>query len=124
MGVQYFTFFKPYKSCQIAQRIIYVACTLLLLCSFVFTVKVLFSYLSRPASFFSHGQSYKKIISIIRFLYKLGLRIRSSIRSSLQEVFYKKCVLRNFAKFTGKRLCQSLFLIKFLKRDSGTEAFL
>ena len=29
------------------------------------------------------------------------------------EVFYKKGVLRNFAKFTEKHLCQSLFLIKF-----------
>ena len=28
------------------------------------------------------------------------------------EVFYKKDVLKNFAKLTGKRLCQSLFLIK------------
>ena len=31
-------------------------------------------------------------------------------RSSLPEVFCKKGVLRNFAKFTGKQLCQSLFL--------------
>ena len=30
-------------------------------------------------------------------------------RSSCPEVFYKKGVLRNFAKFTGKHLCQSLF---------------
>ena len=29
-------------------------------------------------------------------------------RSSRQEVFCKKGVLRNFAKFTGKHLCQSL----------------
>ena len=28
------------------------------------------------------------------------------------EVFYKKGVLRNFAKFTGKHLCQSLFFHK------------
>ena len=28
------------------------------------------------------------------------------------EVFYKKGVLRKFAKFTGKRLCQSLFFNK------------
>ena len=28
-------------------------------------------------------------------------------RSSLPEVFYKKGVLRNFAKLTGKHLCQS-----------------
>ena len=29
------------------------------------------------------------------------------------EVFCKKGVLRNFAKFTGRHLCQSLFLNKF-----------
>ena len=28
------------------------------------------------------------------------------------EVFYKKCVRKNFAKFTGKYLCQSLFFNK------------
>ena len=33
-------------------------------------------------------------------------------RSSIPEVFCKKCVLRNFAKFTGKHLCQSLFFNK------------
>ena len=30
-------------------------------------------------------------------------------RSSRPEVFCKKGVLKNFAKFTGKHLCQSLF---------------
>ena len=30
-------------------------------------------------------------------------------RSCRREVFYRKGVLRNFAKFTGKHLCQSLF---------------
>ena len=34
------------------------------------------------------------------------------IRSSRQELFCKKGILRNFAKFTGKRLCQSLFFKK------------
>ena len=33
-------------------------------------------------------------------------------RSSRPEVFCKKDVLRNFTKFTGKHLCQSLFLLK------------
>ena len=33
-------------------------------------------------------------------------------RSSRPEVFCKKGVLRNFAKFTGKYLCQSLFFNK------------
>ena len=27
-------------------------------------------------------------------------------------MFYKKCILRNFAKFTGKHQCRSLFLNK------------
>ena len=34
-------------------------------------------------------------------------------RSSRPEVFCKKGVIRNFAKFTGKHLCQSLFLNKY-----------
>ena len=33
-------------------------------------------------------------------------------RSSCPEVFCKKGVLRNFAKFTGKHLCQRLFFKK------------
>ena len=32
-------------------------------------------------------------------------------RSSRPAVFCKKGVIRNFAKFTGKHLCQSLFLM-------------
>ena len=38
------------------------------------------------------------------------------------EVFCKKFVFRNFAKFTGKYLCQSLFLMKL--QTSSTGAFL
>ena len=49
-------------------------------------------------------------------------------RSTRPEVFCKKGVLRNFAEFTGKHLCQSLFFNKnavqrlelYLKRDSDT----
>ena len=55
-----------------------------------------------------------------------------SCRSSCQEVYCKNGVLGNFAKFTGKRLCQSLFFNKvtgirpasLLKRDYGTGFFL
>ena len=36
----------------------------------------------------------------------------STARSSRPEVFFKKGVLRNFSKFTGKHLYQGLFLIK------------
>ena len=42
------------------------------------------------------------------------------------EVFCKKRVLKNFTKFTGKHLCQSLFLIKlktFLKKEALTQVF-
>ena len=38
--------------------------------------------------------------------------ICSIFRSSRPEVFCKKGVLRNFTKFTGKHLCQSLFFNK------------
>ena len=38
----------------------------------------------------------------------------NSSQKQPSEVFCKKDVLRNFAKFTGKQLCQSLFLIKLL----------
>ena len=34
------------------------------------------------------------------------------LRSSRPKVFCKKGILRNFAKFTGKHLCQSLFFDK------------
>ena len=52
------------------------------------------------------------------------------IRYIRPEVFCQKGVLRNFAKFIGKHLCQSLFLVAgsslqlYLKRDSGTGVFL
>ena len=43
------------------------------------------------------------------------------------EVFCKKGFLRNFAKFSGKHLCQSLFFNKvktLLKKGSDTGVFL
>ena len=45
--------------------------------------------------------------------------------SSLTEVFYKKDVLRNFAKFIGKHLCQSLFLntVAGLRPESLAQVF-
>ena len=46
------------------------------------------------------------------------------------EVFYKKNVLKNFAKFTGKHMCQSLFLMKlqaeafnFIKKETLVQVF-
>ena len=40
------------------------------------------------------------------------LRKCQMLRSSRPEVFCKKGILRNFARFTGKHLCQSLFFNK------------
>ena len=51
------------------------------------------------------------------------------LRNSLPEVFCKQGALKNFAKFKGKHLCQSLFFLNKVpgstcnfikKRDSGT----
>ena len=47
-------------------------------------------------------------ITIIQTLTKRIL----TTRSSRSEVFCKKGVLKNFTKFTGKHLCQSLFFNK------------
>ena len=51
-------------------------------------------------------------------------------RSSRQEVFCNKDVLKNLTKFTGKHLCQSLFFNKvaglqlYLKKDSSAGVLL
>ena len=36
----------------------------------------------------------------------------------------QKGVLRNFTKFTGKHLCQSLLLINFVKKEALAQGFL
>ena len=38
-----------------------------------------------------------------------SLQRKTFIRSSRAETFCKKGALKNFAKFTGKHLCQSIF---------------
>ena len=50
-----------------------------------------------------------------------------NLRSSRQEVFCEKAVFRNFTKFTGKHMCQSLYFDKvagqacnFVKRETLT----
>ena len=50
-------------------------------------------------------------------------------RSSRPKVFCKKGVLKNFTKFTGKHLCQSLFFNKvagpcnFIKKETLAQVF-
>ena len=54
-----------------------------------------------------------------------------NFRSSRPAVFYKKGGIKNFANFTGKHLCQSLFFNKlqaeaacnFIKKENLTQMF-
>ena len=63
-------------------------------------------------------------------IYTLRKSGKSNIRSSRLEVLCRKGVLRNFEKFTGKLLCQSLFLIKlhaevcnYFKKETLAQVF-
>ena len=58
------------------------------------------------------------------------LLTRASFRSSHLELFYQKGVPRNFAKLTGKHLCQSLLSVKlqaqacnFIKKETLAQVF-
>ena len=60
---------------------------------------------------------YSNILTSYPFYFISKIRLQYSkllltVRSSHPEVFCKKGILRNFAKFTGKHLCRSLFLNK------------
>ena len=60
----------------------------------------------------------KSLISGLKQLYERGNYLilknfeRAIDRSSHREAFCKKGILKNFAKFTGKHLCQGLFFSK------------
>ena len=47
---------------------------------------------------------------------KLNAEGSKNFRSTRPEVYCKKDVLENFAKFTGKHLCQSLFFTEQKKK--------
>ena len=60
----------------------------------------------------------------------ISTKLKNNLRSSQRRCSVKKDVLRNFAKFTGKHLCQSLFLNKvagtacnFIKKETLTQVF-
>ena len=56
--------------------------------------------------------SFYFLQNVYIFFYKLSYHNMLQNSSSRLEVLRKKGVLRNFAKFTGKHLCQSLFFNK------------
>ena len=43
----------------------------------------------------------------------MGKKSLPATRSSHPEVFWQKSVLKNFANFTGKHLCQGVFVNKY-----------
>ena len=53
----------------------------------------------------------KKIIRRVTFV-KLSLILLLELDSNHQRCYIKKGVFKNFVKFTGKHLCQSIFFIK------------
>ena len=59
-----------------------------------------------------HSHKYLTEILYILGFFFLATFYKLFFRSSRPEVFCKKSVLGNFAKFAGKHLCQSLFLNK------------
>ena len=64
---------------------------------------------------------WKCIFLLKKFNNHFFLRILSfKFRSSRPEVFCKKGVIRNFAKFTRKHLCQSLVIKKVAGRRPAT----
>ena len=51
-------------------------------------------------------EKYRHLFS---WCFKIKIKGFQKYRNNHPEVFYKKGVFRNFAKFTGKHLCQDLF---------------
>ena len=58
--------------------------------------------------FFSFCRSLEPFLQSKASVVVNGGSYSTSWRSSYPEIFYKKGVPKNFAKFTGKHLCQSL----------------
>ena len=86
-----------------------------------------------------HGHTLHEIFKYLFFITlsiiisKLRNNSRALVCCNHPGVFYKKGVLRNFAKFTGKHLCRSLFFnrviekrekILYWKRNSGGVFFM
>ena len=82
---------------------------------FIATVKVNRIFLVVYNNHQAFHQRYWRLKSWLRKKMAVKNRLKNTkrnTRSSRPEVFCKKSVLRNFTKFTGKRLCQSLFFDK------------
>ena len=83
--------------------------------------KKYFLYQSQVFLLISFLGTFFKLLELSRFITLL-------YRSSRPEVFCKKCVLENSAKFTELHLCQSLFFNKveacnFIKKETLGQVF-
>ena len=69
-------------------------------------------------------------LHISRTSLQWDLLLLTGVQKQPPEVLFKKAVLKNFFKFTGKNLCQSFFFNKvaghatLIKRRSGKGVFL
>ena len=69
-------------------------------------------------------------LHISRTSLQWDLLLLTGVQKQPPEVLFKKAVLKNFFKFTGKNLCQSFFFSKvagpatLIKRRSGKGVFL
>ena len=73
-----------------------------------------------------------EILTYLTILWTLDIIYRVKVRNSRSQVFFRIGVLKNFAIFTGRHLCWSLFLMKsqafrpasLLNRDFNIGVFL
>ena len=85
--------------------------------------KLLFLY-KQSQSIYAHNACTpaSKTVLIVISIWTVD-QVPTWFRSSHSQMFFRIGVLKNFAVFTGKQLCWSLFLTE-LKRDSNTVVFL
>ena len=83
----------------------------------LFEIRAVLKYLSHLI--FIHKNIFHENHKGRNHWWLLYIKQHGKYRSSRPEVFYKKGVPRNFAKLTGKYLCQSLFF----KRETLTQMF-
>ena len=64
------------------------------------------------------------LLAMFQFLTNIS-KFRTTHRSGHRRFSIKKGVLKNFAKFTGKHLCQSLFFqaCNFIKKETLAQVF-
>ena len=74
--------------------------------------------------FFVFILDFLPVIYVLQnYYYRKKKCVCSFCRNGRPELFCKKGVLRNVAKFKRKHLCQTLFLINFIKKEALAQVF-